>query len=498
MATAALLSLVLAPVAAGAAGRPAVPSSATGVRTHALALTLPELDAFVERRADAAGLPGLAYGVVQDGAVVHTAAFGVAGADGRPMTTTTVMNTASVGKTYTALAIAQLVAAGDLDLDARGQQHVPGFDLLDREAAAAVTVRHLLEHTSGLSTADGNRPWLLDTGARRQDLLERIADLQPAHPPGTVTEDCNLNYVLLGAVVEAVSGRDYFTYLQDEVLGPLGMTSTFRTAADARAAGRDVADGYRYVLGLTRPADVPMPLAAEAAGMQWTTIEDLATYAAVLADHGTVAGRSVVSGVPGSEDVDYDVDWQPATWAPDDGFGHSGGWVTYTAGLEVLPHHGFAVVMLANANPAQAFPAESTFDVALDTMRVANGWPEQGGSRGVGWYYAWADVVIALLAFGLVLRWLRLPARTARWARTGPRGRRLLVAAWTTLDGLAPLAAVTVLPLVATGMDDPGEAWARLWTSVPDLAGVLLVLAVGSLALGVAGTIRLRTGRAET
>jgi len=467
-------------------------TAAAPALTGPLTLTFEELDALVQARAEEAGLPGIAYGVVQDGAVVHTAAFGVAGPDGRPMTTTTVLNTASVGKTFTALAVAQLVAAGDLELDRPVQTYVPSFDLADHEAAAAITVRHLLEHTSGLSTVDGNHPWLLDTGATLDGLLTRIADLRPVRAPGSGVEYCNVNYVLLGAVVEAVTGQGYFAYLKEEVLGPIGMTSTFRTAADARAAGMDVADGYRFVFGVAREADVPMPLGSEAAGMQWTTIEDLAAYAAVFANHGEVGGRSIVTGSAADADVQYDIDWQPTTWLPDDGFGHAGAWITYSAGLEVLPGHEFAVVMLANANPSQAFPATSTFDITFDTMRAANGWPPVRDRHGVAWFYGWVDAALVAGAAVLVVRWVRLGARRRRWAERGRAARRGSVIAWTMLDGVLPAAALIGVPYVATGLTDPREAWARLWTAVPDLTAALLALSVAGLALGIAGLVTSR------
>ena len=475
----AALALLVAGPAAAAAG-PAEP--AAGARLPGLTASFEELDAFVEARAEAAGLPGIAYGIAQDGVVVHTAAFGVAGPDGRPMTTTTALNTASVGKTFTALAVAQLAAGGAIDLDTPVQTYVPEFDLADHEAAARITVRHLLTHTSGLSTLDGNRPWLLNTDATVADLVARMATLRPDRPVGGAFEYSNVNYVLLGAVVEAVTGQGYHEYLSEHVLAPLGMDSTFRTAADARAAGLDVADGYRYLYGLPVADDVPMPLGAEAAGMQWTTIEDLATYAAAFADHGAVDGRSLVTGEATST-PDYDVDWLPAAWAPDDGFGHAGGWITYSSGLEVLPGHRFAVVTLANANPAQGFPAESTFDIAFDTMRVAHGWPAQMERTSVRTFYAWADALVLFLLAAVAWRWWRSRTWRVRFEGASTWRRRRMLVGWALVDLALPVGLLLALPPALTGLP-LGEAWVRLMTALPDAVGVVVTLGTALTALG--------------
>jgi len=456
----------------------------SGVRSTAwdLAATPAELDSFVSERAEAAGLPGIAYAIVNKGQVVHTAAFGVAGPDGRIMTSDTVLNTASVGKTFTALAIAQLEASGALNLDAPVQRYI-AFKLADADAAAQITVRHLLTHTSGLSAVDGTHPWLLNPDASSADLIARMRDLRPNRPVGGLPEYCNLNYVLLGAVVEAVSGQEFHNYLADHVYEPLGMDSTFRTAEEARANGFDVADGYRYLWGVPVADDVPIALGAEAAGMQWTTIEDMAHYAAAFADHGTVDGRSLVTAEAG-DGRDYDVTWQPATWLPDDGFGHSGGWITYTAGIEVLPTRGFAVVTLANANPGQAFGSQSAFELAFDTMRVANGWPVVMDTTTVRTAYLVFDTVALLLLAAVAVRWWSSRRWFERWRMAGAGRRRRMTAGWVGVDLLLPLAAAVLIPLWATGLPLT-EAWPRMVTAVPDIAMSLAVLCGGLVTLGI-------------
>src|SRR5690606_38535877 len=102
----------------------------------------------------AAGVPGAAVAVVRGGRTVHVRGFGEA-TPGVPVTPQTAFQLASVSKSFTALAVMQLVEDGKVDLDAPVRAYLPWFRLADEGAAAAVTVRHLLSHTSGLSTRSG-------------------------------------------------------------------------------------------------------------------------------------------------------------------------------------------------------------------------------------------------------------------------------------------------------------------------------------------------------
>ena len=115
------------------------------------------IDAYVTEQMNNLGIPGMALGIVQDGQIVHLQGFGVADSSGRAVTPQTPFFIGSVTKSFTALAVMQLVEAGKIDLDAPVQTYLPWFELADKEASAKITVRNLLNHTSGISTKDGNR-----------------------------------------------------------------------------------------------------------------------------------------------------------------------------------------------------------------------------------------------------------------------------------------------------------------------------------------------------
>ena len=131
---------------AAAAGLPASEAPAPGFTA---------IDAYIRRQMKDARIPGLALGIVHDGRPVHLRGFGRADDSGRAFTPQTPFFIGSNSKSFTALAVMQLAEAGKLDLDAPVRRYIPWFRVADPEASALITVRHLLNQTSGLTEGAG-------------------------------------------------------------------------------------------------------------------------------------------------------------------------------------------------------------------------------------------------------------------------------------------------------------------------------------------------------
>ncbi len=121
------------------------------------------IDADVAERMRQLRLPGVALGIVKGDQIVHLAAFGNADDSGWEATPQTPFYIGSTGKSFTALAIMQLVEAGEIDLDAPVQRYIPWFRVADADASARITVRHLLNQTSRIPNKNGYF-WLEDSG----------------------------------------------------------------------------------------------------------------------------------------------------------------------------------------------------------------------------------------------------------------------------------------------------------------------------------------------
>ncbi len=245
---------------------------------------LPAVDERFGRLAIDAKIPGVAWGVVRDGALSHAGGAGTIrdGEDRRP-DADSVYRIASMTKSFTATAVLLLRDEGRLGLDDPVGAHVPALAgwTPPTTDSPAITIRHLLTMSAGLATDD---PW----GDRQQGLVldefERFLSEGPpfAWPPGTTFEYSNLGYGILGRVVTAAGGQEYGDLVRDRILGPLGITSTAYHAADVPEAR--LAHGYvRRDGALIREGSDPYGALASMGGV-FSSIRDLARWVAGFLD----------------------------------------------------------------------------------------------------------------------------------------------------------------------------------------------------------------------
>ncbi|MEO8681315.1 MAG: serine hydrolase domain-containing protein, partial [Vicinamibacterales bacterium] len=210
------------------------------------AAVLAEVDRVMEAYRLDAHIPGMVWGIVRDGRVVHVKGAGIQDADAkRPVTPETLFRIASMTKAFTALSILKLRDDGKLSLDAPVETYVPELKSwrYPTEDAPKIRVRDLLTHTAGFVTDD---PW----GDRQTPMPEAeftrlLAEGVPfTRAPGLAMEYSNLGYALLGRIVANVSGQAYADFVRGLVFTPLGMAST---GYDVQASPADRrALGYRW------------------------------------------------------------------------------------------------------------------------------------------------------------------------------------------------------------------------------------------------------------
>lgn len=265
------------PVLAQTPAHAAAPAPAPSTLPEAVAV----IDAAFDRWQANAHAPGLIYGVVQDGRIIHLRAAGVRTVDGPAVAPDTLFRIASMSKAFTALAILKLRDEGKLSLDDLAETHVPEMRGWTWPTADSprIRVRDLLNHTGGFVTDD---PW----GDRQQILteVEFTRMLQDGVPftraPQTAFEYSNFGYALLGRIVTNVSGRPYNDYIEAEIMRPLGMTSSgydvFASPQDRRALG------YRWENeAWSREPDMRHGVFGSMGGVQ-TSAEDYARWISFL------------------------------------------------------------------------------------------------------------------------------------------------------------------------------------------------------------------------
>jgi CubicO group peptidase (beta-lactamase class C family) len=444
------------------------------------------IDRYVDAERRAMRIAGLALGIVGGtGDVVHVVGFGAADAAGRPVSPDTPFVLGSTSKSFTALAAMQLVEAGRLTLDSPVQTYMPWFRLADADAASRITVRHLLNQTSGLSTAEGRRT-LIDSsngGDALEQRVRRLRDVAPTGPIGTY-QYSNCNFQVLGLLVEHAAGESYESYVEREIFAPLGMDRTYTSKARASEAG--LATGHRTFFGRAIPFDEPVPHAGIPQGFIISTARDMTRHLAAQMNGGRLGNVAVLSAAgvetmhrgvaqEGDGPTRYAMGWHAGRLDDRKVIWHEGDTFSFKSTMVVLTDERWGVVVLANRNdiPANRRVDELAFDVA---RLLTGGSPRAEHAHDSLWVRGASVGGFLLQLLGmtrtwrLVRRWRAEPARRPHgwpaWA--------LRVALPATTNGLWGLFVLAWVPVAAAPL-------AVLWMAAPDVGGLLI--AGGAIAL---------------
>ncbi len=326
------------------------------------------LDALFARRVDPGG-PGAAVLIVKDGRPVLERGYGVRDLrTGRSIDARTNFRLASVTKQFTAAAVMLLVRDGRLSYEALLTDILPGFPGYGR----AITVRHLLNHTSGLpdyedlmAPPDPGRPvveqQIRDAGVL--DLLER--EKAGRFAPGSRWAYSNSGYVLLGLIVEKVSGRAFPDFLRERIFLPLGMADT---VAYVRG-GNEVADrayGHTRAKSGWAEADQSPTSATLGDGGVYSSTADLLLWDEALRRQTLFTEAEmrpalqpvrVPSGPPTGPDgspAAYGFGWFLNPWRGHVRMWHYGETVGFRTAIQRFPDEGITVIVLANRDDLDA------------------------------------------------------------------------------------------------------------------------------------------------
>jgi CubicO group peptidase (beta-lactamase class C family) len=320
-------------------------------------------------------VPGAVAGVLA-GDERTVAVFGVTGVEHpAPVVPATMTQVASITKTFTAAAVMLLVEAGSVRLEDPVSRHLPTLGPATGLDLDTITVEHLLSHQAGF---DGDHLFV----ERITEDLEELAHARRLFPPGTGYSYNNAAFSIAGAVIEAVSGQDFATFVRERLLWPLGMVGAAFTADDAITypvllphwVGGDQAYLIRgagwqpgWELG---PVD-------RAAGGLIASAEHLLAWCRFQRD-GAGADGSVLLGRESLERLhtpvvaahrleDVALDWSVHDAGGAVSMGHGGVTAGYVSQLTVVPEHAFAFVGLTNATNGAAVN-QAVFRWALERV----------------------------------------------------------------------------------------------------------------------------------
>ncbi|RPI97118.1 MAG: class A beta-lactamase-related serine hydrolase, partial [Candidatus Aminicenantes bacterium] len=248
--------------------------------------------------------------------VLFHEAYGLADRDAKvPNRKDTKFNLGSINKNFTRVAIHQLVRQGKLSLDDTIKKLLPDYP--NAQVAEKVTVRHLLNMTSGIGDFFGER---YDATPKEKilslrDYLPLFADQPLEFEPGTSNRYSNGGYIVLGLIIEKLSGTDYYTYVRENIFKPCGMADTDAFPREAKTP--NLARGYAReseTAGSPRVLNfATLPGRGSSAGGGYSTAGDMLRYIQALKDKkiflpDVANGLGIAGGAPGINSV---VEWDP-------------------------------------------------------------------------------------------------------------------------------------------------------------------------------------------
>lgn len=254
------------------------------------------IDAYVAEQMQRLNIPGASLAIVEDDKIVHLRGFGQARPGGDAPSPQTTFPLASATKSFTALAVMQLVEAGKIELDAPVQRYLPWFRVADPQASAQITIRHLLNQNSGLPGVPGIIALanLDDSPGTAERQARALSTLKLNRPVGASFEYCNWNFNLLGLVIEATSGESYTEYIQNHIFDPLDMSHSYTSQALARQD--DLAVGHRYWFTLPQAMPkLPIPRGSLPTGGLISSAEDIARYLIAHLNEGKYGATQILS-----------------------------------------------------------------------------------------------------------------------------------------------------------------------------------------------------------
>jgi len=433
------------------------------------------IDAYLEEKMHRLNIPGVSLAIVEGDRIVHMRGFGRAHPGGEAPTPQTPFFIGSLTKSFTALAVMQLVEAGKVELDAPVQHYLPWFRVADPQASARMTVRHLLNQTSSLPYFTQMELADFDD---RPDATERqvrsLSTLRLTRPVGTKFHYSNTNYNVLGLIVEVASGESYSDYIQKYIFDPLEMRHSYTSKAAAQQD--NLAMGYRYWFGHPLPApNLSIPAGSLPSGWLISSAEDMAHYLIAQLNGGRYDGAQILSeagiaelhhGAAEWREMGILVGYYGMGWVSQEVgksriVSHSGTVPDFGAVMALVPEQRKGIILLFNANHAMM---KLTLDeVGLDAAKLLAG---EHLSPSVLDAAPWAMrgmlliPILQIASVAATLGWLR------RWQRdpaTRPgRGRM-----WRQhiLLPLIPnlLAALTLIPMLGKL-----RGWIRLF--MPDFS----------------------------
>jgi CubicO group peptidase (beta-lactamase class C family) len=306
-------------------------------------------DDFLQAQMKSHGIPGCTLIVVKSGKQLKNAAYGLANLElNVPATAETKFEIGSITKQFTAAAVLLLEQQGKLSVDDSVTRYLTNAPA----SWTNITLRHLLSHTSGLKSYTALEGFALTQHLSENEFIRRIEAAKREFQPGEGWKYCNTGFNLLGYVIEHVSGKSYWEFLQEQIFAPLEMASTMNRAPGLVITNR--AAGYEQTnhMHINRDYDLTDVFSA---GALISTTGDLARWSAALDQEKLLDASSrkkmwTQAKLNSGKETTYGFGWFLDKAGGHKNIGHGGATSGFSASIQRFPDDNLTVILLTNTD----------------------------------------------------------------------------------------------------------------------------------------------------
>lgn len=258
-----------------------------------------KLDELIQNTLKTFDVPGMSVGIIKDGKMVYAKGFGVSSlTTNQKMDENTLVGIASNSKGFTGTALAMLADEGKLNFDDKVTKFIPEFRMYDPYVTQEITIKDLLTHRAGLGLGQGDLMFFPEGGNLTvNDIIHNVRYLKPENSFRNTMDYNNIMFIVAGEVIKRVSGLSWAEFIEQRIMKPVGMKSSFGNYNRAKAAGvKNIIDAHAPVDGKAIQVPHDWNETADAAGGIISNITDMATWADFLMNGFTTKdGKKLVS-----------------------------------------------------------------------------------------------------------------------------------------------------------------------------------------------------------
>lgn len=441
-----------------------------------------KINNFIESEIKKTGIPGLALGIINK-EEVYLKGFGGIDYTGGPITPKTPFIIGSLSKSFTAMSIMQLVESGKVELDKPVKDYIPWFSVMDKKASSKITVRNLLNQTSGISTSSGV---IIQNGKEDSSIEQLVLDLKTlklTRPVGTTYQYSNINYIILGEVIQLVSGLSYGEYIKKNIFEPLEMKHSYISQANAVKNG--MAIGNRVLFGFPVTSNLPYFTGGLPEGFIISCAEDMTHYLSAYINGGKYKNISVLSEAsiaemfkPVSKIIEnqyYGMGWKISLDNGKTIIWHDGDTANFHANMTILPDSKTGIVNLYNMNLLW-LPIVNNIPKGIEKIVAGEEPPSKFLNATI--VNIILDIIYVAIAFDIIWTLIKIK-KWRNQLKQGHKKLRKILIPLIILDFLIPILILLYFPKIF------GVNWAIGLLYIPDLSYVLIVMSTCFLIIGI-------------